>query len=169
MGYASCAILAYALWWKKPCIKAEPSLVKIDLDSPLYTRLSHTPRAVNPETQLRRTAPLDVLTAIEDIQQEMPTDDIELAIVDHTEHVEAPTTWRSAEWFQELQFCSWAIISLAHSIFYVFAWNTWLPNSKTRRGWPSPSATTPNQCTAHGGIKSQTIMSGRDPMLWHTA
>ena len=138
VGYAFCAILTYASWWKKPYIKAEPTLIKVDVHSELYARLFYTPRSFIPGTQLPEHAEPHAVAEMEQKSQRMV--DEELEEPGPSDDKESDRKYRSSLRFSAesgrcLQFCAWSAISLLHSTFYVFAWNTYLPTEIDRVIW----------------------------------
>ena len=140
MGYAFCAVLAYVMWWKKPCIKGEPTLIAMNICSPLYAQLYDSPGSFNRETQIRENENAN-LTGSTVGEESLSSSSVNVTMgSENQSHIRHAGEYRSslefsAEWGQVLQIFAWSIISLLHSIFYVLAWNTLLPTEIDRVIW----------------------------------
>ena len=120
------------MWWRKPCIKAEPSLIEIDVHSPLYARLYNSSSSVSEERQLREDVKLGEL----DEGEQISLDNADSFNERDTEGREYRSTLPfSAEWGRGLQLFAWSAISLIHGVFYVLAWNTQLPTDIDQIIW----------------------------------
>ncbi|KAK7682582.1 hypothetical protein QCA50_014382 [Cerrena zonata] len=122
IGYAFCAILAYAMWWKKPCITAEPTLVKITSSDTIFDRLCDIPGSVAPETHVRvsfGTAEGDESStkSANSTDEERPA----------TSSVHSRNVESSAEWGRNFQIVSWSVISVMHGLIHLFAWHVHFP------------------------------------------
>ena len=120
IGYAFCAILAYALWWEKPCIKSDPTLVQIPSSSILFGKISEIPNSVAPETRakvMRRNS------EIPHLHETLNYGQVSNKLI------------CSAEWGKNYQKVCWSIISVSSSVFYLLAWNAHFPTHIERILW----------------------------------
>lgn len=122
IGYAFCAILAYALWWEKPCIKSDPTLVQIPFSSILFRRISEIPNAVAPETRVKV-----ISKAPDTIRFDATLSHDQVSVVNRLV--------RSAEWGEKFQKVCWSILSIASNVFHLLAWNAHFPTPIERTLW----------------------------------
>ena len=132
MGYAFCAVLAYALWWQKPSITSEPTLVRITHTSTIFARFRDTQNAVVPETHIRQKSDSPQNTRLGNRDEEQAVDDNDSSYtmtepIGGNRKVNSNDVIRVSCWGQTYQTACWAIISIAHGLFYFFAWNIGFP------------------------------------------
>lgn len=169
IGYAFCAIVTYGLWWKKPCITTEPTLIELASYHSLFSRICDVPGSTAPETNPAR------IVSSESIDQELATGPSVCSInakvtVGNDKGNALYPLEVPAEWHQKLEVVCRSVISILYSLTHLLAWNARFPTHIESTLWHISSLITmvlgPITINTIKLLTNDNVVSVRDAGVW---